>query len=100
MAKKSLINREINRQKLEKKYNFIRKVLKKELNRVSLLSEKWQIHAKLQSLPRNSSLTRRHRRCFLTGRPRAYFRDFDLSGHKLCEMFHACLLPGATRSSW
>jgi photosystem II P680 reaction center D1 protein len=28
------------------------------------------------------------------------FRDFGLSGHILREMVQACLLPGATRSSW
>nr|YP_009990585.1 ribosomal protein S14 [Zygophyllum fabago]YP_010329233.1 ribosomal protein S14 [Zygophyllum kansuense]YP_010584767.1 ribosomal protein S14 [Zygophyllum mucronatum]YP_010828670.1 ribosomal protein S14 [Zygophyllum potaninii]QNM99089.1 ribosomal protein S14 [Zygophyllum fabago]QSX42763.1 ribosomal protein S14 [Zygophyllum fabago]UJH21867.1 ribosomal protein S14 [Zygophyllum kansuense]UZU70606.1 ribosomal protein S14 [Zygophyllum mucronatum]WFF46497.1 ribosomal protein S14 [Zygophyllum pota len=99
MAKKSLIQREKKRQKLEKKYHGIRLSLKKEINKVSL-NEKWEIQGKLQSLPRNSAPTRLHRRCFLTGRPRANYRDFGLSGHILREMFHACLLPGATRSSW
>ncbi|KAM3364227.1 hypothetical protein ACQJBY_014515 [Aegilops geniculata] len=55
---------------------------------------------KLQSLPRNSAPTRLHRRCFLTGRPRANYRHFGLSGHVLREMVYECLLPGATRSSW
>nr|YP_010828534.1 ribosomal protein S14 [Zygophyllum rosowii]YP_010828602.1 ribosomal protein S14 [Zygophyllum pterocarpum]YP_010828738.1 ribosomal protein S14 [Zygophyllum obliquum]YP_010828806.1 ribosomal protein S14 [Zygophyllum macropterum]YP_010921501.1 ribosomal protein S14 [Zygophyllum brachypterum]QQV73530.1 ribosomal protein S14 [Zygophyllum fabago]WFF46157.1 ribosomal protein S14 [Zygophyllum rosowii]WFF46225.1 ribosomal protein S14 [Zygophyllum rosowii]WFF46293.1 ribosomal protein S14 [Zygophyl len=99
MAKKSLIQREKKRQKLEKKYHGIRLSLKKEINKVSL-NDKWEIQGKLQSLPRNSAPTRLHRRCFLTGRPRANYRDFGLSGHILREMFHACLLPGATRSSW
>ncbi|CAN4102566.1 unnamed protein product [Withania somnifera] len=48
----------------------------------------------------NSAPTRLHRHCFLTGRPRANYRDFGLSGHILREMVHTCLLPGATRSSW
>ncbi|KAL2894493.1 hypothetical protein RDABS01_010402, partial [Bienertia sinuspersici] len=69
-------------------------------SKVASLSEKWEIHGKLQSLPRNSAPRRLHRRCFLTGRPRANYRDFGLSGHILCEMVHTCLLPGATRSSW
>nr|UAA82432.1 ribosomal protein S14 [Zygophyllum xanthoxylum] len=99
MAKKSLIQREKKRQKLEKKYHGIRLSLKKEINKLSL-NNKWEIQGKLQSLPRNSAPTRLHRRCFLTGRPRANYRDFGLSGHILREMFHACLLPGATRSSW
>nr|QUL61140.1 ribosomal protein S14 [Tetraena mongolica] len=99
MAKKSLIQREKKRQKLEKKYHGIRLSLKKEIKKLSL-NEKWEIQGKLQSLPRNSAPTRLHRRCFLTGRPRANYRDFGLSGHILREMFHACLLPGATRSSW
>nr|YP_010181804.1 ribosomal protein S14 [Primula effusa]QVD44080.1 ribosomal protein S14 [Primula effusa]QVD44163.1 ribosomal protein S14 [Primula effusa] len=100
MAKKSLIQREKKRKKLEQKYNLIRRSLKKEISKVQSLSDKWEIHGKLQALPRNSAPTRLHRRCFSTGRPRANFRDFGLSGHILREMVQACLLPGATRSSW
>nr|YP_010019050.1 ribosomal protein S14 [Primula dryadifolia]QOJ48665.1 ribosomal protein S14 [Primula dryadifolia] len=100
MAKKSLIQREKKRKKLEQKYHLIRQSLKKEISKVQSLSDKWEIHGKLQSLPRNSAPTRLHQRCFSTGRPRANFRDFGLSGHILREMVQACLLPGATRSSW
>nr|QIQ22814.1 ribosomal protein S14 [Cistanche salsa] len=100
MARKSLIQREKRRQKLEQKYNLIRRYLKKEISKVPSLGDKWKIYVKLQSLPRNSAPTRLHRRCFSTGRPRANYRDFGLSGHILREMVHACLLPGATRSSW
>ena len=100
MARKSLIQREKKRQKLEQKYHLIRRSPKKEIRKVPLLSDKWEIHGKLQSPPRNSAPTRLHRRCFSTGRPIANYRDFGLSGHILCEMVNACLLPGATRSSW
>jgi small subunit ribosomal protein S14 len=100
MAKKSLIQREKKRQKLEQKYHLIRRSSKKEISKVQSLSDKWEIYGKLQSPPRNSAPTRLHRRCFSTGRPRANYRDFGLSGHILREMVHACLLPGATRSSW
>ena len=100
IAKKSLIQREKKRQKFEQKYHLIRRSSKKEISKVLSLSDKWEIHGKLESLPRNSAPTRLHRRCFSTGRPRANYRDFGLSGHILREMVHACLLPGATRSSW
>nr|YP_010167902.1 30S ribosomal protein S14 [Allium karataviense]QRZ01181.1 30S ribosomal protein S14 [Allium karataviense] len=100
MARKCLIQREKKRQKLEQKYYLIRRSLKKEISKVPSLSEKWEIHRKLQSSPRNSASIRLHRRCFLTGRPRANYRDFGLSGHVLREIVYACLLPGATRSSW
>nr|QZH79453.1 ribosomal protein S14 [Fissistigma oldhamii]QZH79546.1 ribosomal protein S14 [Fissistigma polyanthum] len=100
MAKKSLIQRERKRQKLEQKYHLIRRASKKEISKVSSLSDKREIHGKLQSPPRNSAPTRLRRRCFSTGRPRANYRDFGLSGYILRERFHACLLPGATRSSW
>nr|YP_009828842.1 ribosomal protein S14 [Enhalus acoroides]QJC59073.1 ribosomal protein S14 [Enhalus acoroides]QNH93454.1 ribosomal protein S14 [Enhalus acoroides]UWV91943.1 ribosomal protein S14 [Enhalus acoroides] len=102
MARKSWIQRESKRQKLEQKYHWIRRSSKKEIKKVSPLDQKkWEkIHEKLQSSPRNSAPTRLHRRCFLTGRSRANYRDFGLSRHILREMFHACLLPGTTRSSW
>nr|AIQ79198.1 ribosomal protein S14 [Chaetobromus involucratus subsp. dregeanus] len=101
MAKKSLIQREKKRQKLEQKYHLIRRSSKNKIrSKVSSLSQKTKMQEKLQSLPRNSAPTRLHRRCFLTGRPRANYRDFGLSGHILREMVYACLLPGATRSSW
>nr|AER53142.1 ribosomal protein S14 [Asclepias subaphylla]AER53384.1 ribosomal protein S14 [Asclepias subulata]AWH05360.1 ribosomal protein S14 [Asclepias californica subsp. californica]AWH09782.1 ribosomal protein S14 [Asclepias subulata] len=100
MASKALIQREKKRQKLHQKYHLIRQSSKKEISKVTSLSEKWEIYRKLQSPPRNSAATRLHRRCFVTGRPRANYRDFGLSGYILREMVHACLLPGATRSSW
>jgi len=100
MAKKSLIEREKKRQKLEQKYHLIRRSLQKERRKARSLSEKWEIQAKLEALPRNSAPTRLRRRCFLTGRPRANYRDFGLSRHVLREMVHEGLLPGATRSSW
>nr|YP_009701048.1 ribosomal protein S14 [Manoao colensoi]QEQ14253.1 ribosomal protein S14 [Manoao colensoi] len=100
MTRKSLIQREKKKQRLEQKYKLIRQSLKKEIREVSSLDEKWEIHKKLQSLPRNSAPTRLHRRCSSTGRPKANYRDFGLSGHILREKAHACLLPGVTKSSW
>nr|QYB18526.1 ribosomal protein S14 [Conocephalum salebrosum]QYB18614.1 ribosomal protein S14 [Conocephalum salebrosum]QYB18701.1 30S ribosomal protein S14 [Conocephalum conicum]QYB18788.1 30S ribosomal protein S14 [Conocephalum conicum] len=100
MAKKSLIQREKKRQNLEKKYKSLRNFLKKKIIETSSLDEKWEFQKKLQSLPRNSAPTRLHHRCFLTGRPKANYRDFGLSRHLLREMAHACLLPGVTKSSW
>nr|YP_009309797.1 ribosomal protein S14 [Orobanche pancicii]ALJ02252.1 ribosomal protein S14 [Orobanche pancicii] len=100
MAKKSLIQKEKKRQKLAQKYHLIRRSSKEEISKVPSLNDKREIYGKLQSLPRNSAPTRLHHRCFSTGRPRANYRDFGLSGHILREMVSACLLPGATRSSW
>ncbi|KAL2898531.1 hypothetical protein RDABS01_040313 [Bienertia sinuspersici] len=79
MARKSLIQRE-EETKIGTKYHFIRRFSKKQISKVAP--------------------TRLHRRCFLTRRPRAKYRDFGLSGQILREMVHTCLLPGATRSSW
>nr|YP_005352944.1 ribosomal protein S14 [Mankyua chejuensis]ADZ47976.1 ribosomal protein S14 [Mankyua chejuensis]AJJ48606.1 ribosomal protein S14 [Mankyua chejuensis] len=100
MAKKSLIERERKRQKLVRKYHSIRQLLKEEMNKTSSPDEKWKIHEKLQSLPRDSAPTRLHRRCFLTGRSRSNYQDFGLSRHVFRGMAHTCLLPGVTKSSW
>nr|QYB20682.1 ribosomal protein S14 [Acmopyle pancheri]QYB21380.1 ribosomal protein S14 [Falcatifolium taxoides] len=100
MTRKCLIQREKKKQRLEQKYKLIRQSLKREIREISSLDEKLEIHRKLQSLPRNSAPTRLHRRCSSTGRPRANYRDFGLSGYILRERAHACLLPGVTKSSW
>nr|QCG75847.1 Rps14 [Cordia dichotoma] len=100
MARKSLIQMDSREQNFGQKYHLIRRSSKKEKSKVPSLSDKWEFYGKLQSPPRNSAPTRLRRRCFSTGRPRANYRDFGLSGYILREMVHACLLPGATRSSW
>lgn len=100
MARKCLIQREIKRQKLEKKYNLLRGYLKKNIKITLSLDDKWKMRKKLQSLPRNSVPNRRHRRCIITGRPKAIYRDFALSRHLFREMAHGSLLPGVVKSSW
>ena len=100
MAKKNMIEREKKRQRLVINYKSKRAALKQQIKETELFEEKLTIHRKLQLLPRDSSSTRLHNRCLLTGRPKGYFRDFGLSRHVLREMAHECLLPGVTKSSW
>lgn len=100
MAKKAMIEREKKRQKLVLKYSKKRQNLKTELKQTNLLETKISISRRLQKLPRNSSMTRLHNRCLITGRPKGYFRDFGLSRHCLREMAHEGLLPGITKASW
>ncbi len=100
MAKKSMIERDKKRQLLATKYLNQRQKLKEQINESFSLDEKTKLYRKLQSLTRNSAPTRITRRCFVTGRPKAVYRDFGLSRHVLREMAHACLLPGVIKSSW
>nr|YP_010731999.1 ribosomal protein S14 [Kalinella pachyderma]WDY12913.1 ribosomal protein S14 [Kalinella pachyderma] len=100
MAKKSMIEREKKRQHLVNKYFERRYNLLEEIKIVSSLEKKLSLHRKLQRLPRNSSPTRLHNRCRLTGRPKGYYRDFGLSRHMLRELAHQGVLPGVTKSSW
>jgi small subunit ribosomal protein S14 len=100
MAKKSMIERELKRQRLVMKYAEKRALLKEQITSAVSLREKLALHRKLQQLPRNSSAVRLHNRCTVTGRPKGYFRDFGLSRHVLREMAHEGLLPGVMKSSW
>ena len=100
MAKKSMIQREIKRIKLNKKYSSKRELLLLEYSQAIDLTSKLEIHNKIQQLPRNRAKNRIRNRCWKTGRPRGYYRDFVVSRHVLREMAHQCLLPGVTKSSW
>jgi len=100
MAKKSMIEREKKRIKLFKKYKQKRRLLLEKYNDTRDYNLKLEIHSKIQKLPRNSSKIRIRNRCWKTGRPRGYYRDFGISRHALREMALQCLLPGVRKSSW
>ena len=100
MAKKSMIEREKKRIKLNNKYNTKRENLLKQYKTTEDFNLKLEIHSKIQKLPRNSAKIRIRNRCWKTGRPRGYYRDFGLSRHVLREMAHQCLLPGVRKASW
>lgn len=100
MAKKSLIQRELKRQRLVMRYAKKREILKEQIKTTSFLKEKLILHRKLQKLPRNSAPTRLHNRCMITGRPKGFYRDFGLSRHVLREMALEGFLPGVKKASW
>lgn len=100
MAKKSMIERDKKRKELVEKYSAQRAELKEQFEQATNQAEKLAIHRKIQQLPRNSSRTRVRNRCWLTGRPRGYYRDFGLSRNVIREMAHQGLLPGVVKSSW
>ena len=95
-----MIEREKKRIKLNNKYKTKRQNLLKQYQTTEDFNLKLEIHSKIQKLPRNSAKIRIRNRCWKTGRPRGYYRDFGLSRHVLREMAHQCLLPGVTKSSW
>ncbi len=100
MAKKSMIARERKRERLVAQYAKKRAALLEEFEQSQNQQEKLDIHRKIQQLPRNSAPTRLHNRCWMTGRPRGYYRDFGLCRNKFREMAHQGLLPGVVKSSW
>ncbi len=100
MAKKGMIEREKKRKKLAEKYAQKREDLKEQFASATSQQQKLAIHRQIQQLPRNSAPTRGRNRCWVTGRPRGFYRDFGLSRHVLREMAHEGLLPGVVKSSW
>ena len=101
MAKKSMIEREKKRERLVKKYAAKREALKEIINDQSKpMEERFRATLKLAELPRNSSATRLHNRCQLTGRPHAYYRKLKVSRIALRELGSNGQIPGMVKSSW
>jgi len=101
MAKRCMVNRELKRAKLVKKYATKRAELKKQMLDMSLsVEQRDEAAKKFHALPRNSSPTRMRNRCELTGRPHGYFRKFGLSRNKLREHAMKGDIPGLVMASW
>jgi small subunit ribosomal protein S14 len=101
MAKVSMIEREKKRQKLVDKYAAKREALKEQMKDPELsLSDRVKISMKLAKLPRNSSPTRLHNRCEVSGRPRAYYRKLKMSRIALRDYGSVGQIPGLIKSSW
>ncbi|HEX2548996.1 MAG TPA: 30S ribosomal protein S14 [Gammaproteobacteria bacterium] len=101
MAKTSMVNREVKRAKLNKKYHKIRLDLKAVISDPNASDEdRTNAENKLQGLPRDSSRSRQRHRCRLCGRSRAYNR---LTGLCRIHMRYAVMngfVPGMHKASW
>jgi small subunit ribosomal protein S14 len=62
--------------------------------------ERFTARLKLAQLPRNSSKTRLHNRCELTGRSKGYYRKLKVSRIMLRELGSNGQIPGMVKSSW
>ncbi len=101
MAKKSMINREMRRVKLVKKYRDKRNALRDLIkNPNTSYEEKQDAVKQMQALPRNSSPSRLRNRCRLTGRPNGFYRKFGLGRNKLREAAMSGDVPGLVKASW
>ena len=89
MATKAWVSKQKRREELVKKYADVRRQLKKEKN-----------YAALSNLPRDSSPTRSHLRCQLTGRSKGNLRKFKISRIMLRELALAGKIPGLRKASW
>jgi small subunit ribosomal protein S14 len=101
MAKVSMVNREKKRQALVAKYAEKRAKLKGVAKDESLpMEERFKARLQLAKLPRNSSPSRLHNRCEVTGRPRAYYRKLRMSRIALRDLASQGQIPGMVKSSW
>ncbi len=101
MAKKSMIERELKRVKLVKRYAAKRTALRDTIRNVKTSDEdRAAAQAKLNALPRDSSPSRLRARCAITGRPHGVYRKFGLGRNKLREAAMKGEIPGLTKASW
>lgn len=101
MAKKSMIAREAKRQELVDRFAAKRAALKAIASNAELpMEERFKARLKLAEMPRNSSATRLHSRCKVTGRPKAYYRKLQMSRIALRELASNGQIPGMVKSSW
>ncbi len=101
MAKLSMLQREIKRNRLVAKYADKRKALKAQATDSGLdMEERLEARRQLQALPRDSSSVRLRNRCRITGRPRGYYRKFGLGRNKLREAAMRGDIPGLVMASW
>ena len=89
MATTAWVVKQKRREALVKKYAELRRQLKKEKN-----------YAAIAKLPRDSSPTRSHNRCQLTGRSKGTLRKFKVSRIMLRELGLAGKIPGLKKASW
>lgn len=89
MATTAWVVKQKRREALVKKYADLRRQLKKDKN-----------FAALAKLPRDSSPTRSHMRCQITGRSRGCLRKFKISRIMLRELALAGRIPGLKKASW
>jgi small subunit ribosomal protein S14 len=101
MAKKAMIEREKKRQKLVDQYATKRAALKEiAKDETKPMEERFKARLKLAKLPRNSSPSRLHNRCQITGRPKAYYRKLKMSRIALRDLASNGQIPGMVKSSW
>ena len=100
MARQSLIQRQNKRMFLYSRFKKKRELFKSNIKTCSSLNKKIYWSFKLQNLPRDSSITRLHNRCLISGRSKGIFKFFCLSRHFIRDYAHKGYLPGVIKASW
>ena len=101
MAKKSSIEKDKRRRRMSKQFSGRRARLKAiAMDKTRPMEERFSASLKLAELPRNSSPTRIHNRCEVSGRPKAFYRKLKMSRIALRDLGNKGLITGLVKSSW
>ena len=101
MAKTSKVVKNDKRKEIVARYAERRAALKATIkNPTTSDADREKAFEQLRKLPRDSSKVRIRNRCAMTGRPRAYLRQFGLSRITFREMALQGLIPGVRKASW
>ena len=101
MAKTSKVKKNEQRRTIVAKYAARRRELRAIIrNPASTEEARAEAYAALRRMPRDASATRVRNRCAMSGRPRAFLRQFGLSRIAFRDMALAGLLPGVRKASW
>src|SRR5690348_2917139 len=101
MAKTSKIKKNQQRREIVARYAARRAELKAIIkNPTSSEEQRAEAYAALRKMPRDASATRIRNRCEMSGRPRAYLRQFGLARIAFRDMALAGLIPGVRKASW
>ena len=101
MAKTSMIERDLKRRRLAKRYESKRARLKAFIkDQDKPAEERFMAALRLAEIPRNSSKTRIRNRCLVTGRPRGFYRKLKMSRVALRQLGSEGKIPGLIKSSW
>ena len=101
MAKTSKIKKNEQRIAIAAKYAVRRRELKAIIKSpTSTEAQRAEAYAAIHKMPRDASLTRIKNRCSVSGRARAYLRQFGMSRIAFRDMALQGFIPGVRKASW
>lgn len=101
MAKTSKTVKNEERKQIVAKYAARRRELKAVIrNPASSADDRTAAYAALRKMPRDASAVRLRNRCAMSGRPRAFVRQFGLSRIAFRDMALNGMIPGVRKASW
>ena len=101
MAKKSKIAKNNQRAEIIERYREPRTELLSVIkDPAATMESKREAYKAIAKMPRDASPTRYRNRCGVSGRPRAFLRQFGMSRIAVRELALRGELPGVKKSSW